>query len=152
MRNEVGAVRDVSMGNADLMGCVKEQWEEAFLETSCLKAWEKTGIVPFTRCVDWQLKDTEEKGQAESMTGLNLQNFALNSVFGEAAPTFTAEQLQMVDPDGEMSWEEQLAEAHEVLNTRMSRAQLWFLEGGLTGEQAFQKVAEWQRKKTAGEG
>ncbi len=29
----------------------------------------------------------------------------------------------------------------------MSSAQLWFLEGGLTGEQAFQKVAEWRRKK-----
>ncbi len=83
------------------MGCVKELWEEVFLETSYLKEWdsEKTGILQFLWCVYWQLKDTEEKWQAqsqqaESMTGLNLRNITLNSVFGEAAPLFTAEQLQ----------------------------------------------------------
>jgi hypothetical protein len=46
-----------------------------------------------------------------------------------------------------MRQEEHLEETHEVLNTRMSSAQPWFLEGELTGEQTFQNVAEWQCKK-----
>jgi hypothetical protein len=61
MHNETSTVLDVSVGNADLMGFVKEPWEEEFSETCCLKVWEKTVIVLFTRCVYWQLKDREEK-------------------------------------------------------------------------------------------
>jgi len=152
MRKRGGQVKDVSVGSADLMNCVKDPWEEAFAESKCLKGWRLTGIVPFSRCVYWQLKDTEAQKQAHSdltnsQTGLNLENFTLNNILGDTAPTFTPEQMQMVDPDEEMTLEERLQECEAIVNTRMNSSQLWSLDGGLTGDLAFEKVAIWRRKK-----
>eukprot|EP00961_Rhodomonas_salina_P108741 1463940-Rhodomonas_salina.1 len=38
----------VGLGHTDLMGCVRGPWELDFGKSNCERAWEVTGIHPFT--------------------------------------------------------------------------------------------------------
>eukprot|EP00961_Rhodomonas_salina_P084524 1135456-Rhodomonas_salina.1 len=83
--NKKGTPAPVSLTNADLMGCVKKQWESAFSRSNCSTAWWVTGFEPFMLHVYWQLKVVEDarelQGQlTELATGLNISNFTLNSL------------------------------------------------------------------------
>ncbi len=73
------------------MGCVRASsgWELAFSEGNCLKAWEVTGISPFTRRVFWKLHKEErmkrrltEQVQSELPQELNWQNFDAARLWG----------------------------------------------------------------------
>jgi hypothetical protein len=88
MRNPDGQLDDVTVGNADLMQCARDQWEQAFSHGS--------------------------------RAGLNVQNFTLGTIFNDQAPRFTQEQLDIVDPTGQMTAQEQEEETVAVQNTRLT--------------------------------
>ncbi len=54
----------VKLDNADLMTCVKGQWEAAFAHGKCLTGWAMVGILPFNRHVFWELVELEKKERA----------------------------------------------------------------------------------------
>ena len=97
------------------MTCTKTPWEEAFCKDNCRKVWTKTAIIPFTLQCYWELLDTEEgkarqSEETDRLTGLNMSNFTLNGIMEGNASRFTQQQLQIVDPNGEMTAEEREAE------------------------------------------
>ena len=55
----------------DIMKCVKPAWEAAFSIENNLKGWATTGVVPFTRCVYYELLDEELRADA-SLSHSNL--------------------------------------------------------------------------------
>ena len=58
------AKETAQLGNSDLMFCVREPWEHAFSREKCKKAWDTTGLNPFTQRVYWELKEQEERSAA----------------------------------------------------------------------------------------
>ena len=38
------------------MGCLRNSWEKAFSADNVASAWERDGIVPFTRKVYWDVR------------------------------------------------------------------------------------------------
>ena len=68
--------------SSDLMNLVRAPWQAAFSRSNILKAWEKIGICPWTRCVEEKLKK-KEKLAAQSVKDreamVNRMNQQINS-------------------------------------------------------------------------
>jgi hypothetical protein len=154
LRGVHGAPASVSIGNAELMQCVKGPWEEAFVESRCLKSWNKTGLSPCTRRVYWELRDHEERKQAQSReteqaTGLNLANFLLNGIASQVERDDRAvrreieEELRDLLDDLDDSARADMVD--EVAGRRvgaLNSSKLWDIAGGVTGPAASRLVFE----------
>ena len=98
-----------------------------------LKAWERIGVRPFTRCVYWQLLEEEERA-AKAVTGAKLNFAAAKKVaFG------TGEEE---DEDGENDAEDDEEEDPSLKKAHvLSSAQVWD-KGPLTADETREIVAE----------
>ena len=119
--------------------------EDAFSHSNCLKAWRVTGFAPFTLRVYWELVDAERAKQeqsrlTEASTGLNIQNFTLNSLGPTGGKTAGQqeleeqldEDLQGLDDDAREQMMQDVASRRVALNS----SRLWAEPGGATGAAA----------------
>ncbi len=66
------------------MFCVHKAWEHEFSRDKCNQAWDSKGLNPFHQCVDWELKDQEERAQ-QVLDG--HRQTAVTQVDGAAEPS-----------------------------------------------------------------
>lgn len=121
---------------ADFGKCVKEPWETAFSEEQCRKAWKVTGLVPFTRCVYWELR-AEEKARSNALQGVGMD--ASNMRFeGMVASLFKPKATEEDVAETE--------EEREARRTRMTASMVWD-KGAITEDEAYILVKEHNEKK-----
>jgi hypothetical protein len=147
-----GGIAAVSCTNRDLMDCVCEQWETAFGEGNCLKAWAVTGISPFNRCMKWKLLAAERLKQQHveameaAVPSLNWDNFNPGAMFeqlGEASA-----RVPVTDADGN-AVELDAEEEAELMSSRFSSRAIWKEVGGVTGASASQKIFRRRQERMA---
>ena len=115
-----------SLGLKYLVRVVKPVWESHFSKSNNLKAWERIGVQPFTRCVYWQLLEEEERA-AKAVTEAELNFAAAKEVaFG------TTEDEDLEDEDEDPA----LKKA-----TIFSSAQMWD-KGPITEDDGREMVAQ----------
>eukprot|EP00961_Rhodomonas_salina_P224361 3033434-Rhodomonas_salina.1 len=123
------------------MDCICVQWEFAFKEGNCLKAWEVTGIQQFTQQVMWELQAAEERKRetaSEMQEHLNWEGFDPKQIFYGGR---TQQQILEEEIGEELDQEE----AAKVLNssiTHFNSSCLFNLEGGVTGPRAVALIRQ----------
>ena len=149
LRGDSGRPDNVVLTNKDLMECVKVPWEEAFAISSCRSAWAVTGFEPATRRVYWELHDAEvakrlQSERTQMATGLNVNNFTLNSIAPEK--TLARKELEEnLATELEGMTDEQRDQLLDEVGERrvggaLNSSQLWRHPGGVTGRIASKLV------------
>eukprot|EP00961_Rhodomonas_salina_P279413 3774694-Rhodomonas_salina.1 len=124
-----GEIQACSLTNKELMDTIRAPWEFAFKKGNCLKAWEVTGVVPFTLRVEHELRAEEKvKGKTVRVANaqLNWKEFTAEKVFPQAR---SGRELLEAET-GERFTEE---EAAAINSTRLGSSVLFKLKGGVTG-------------------
>ena len=145
---------------SDLLRCVKAPWEKAFNLENTLKAWDKTGLSPFTRRVYWDLKAKEEQRKVVaasvdidpdklSVTGM------VRVLFPKAAAAADAHNAREQEQAGSGEGGEQLPpgvkKGKRTRGEAANSSDLWFYEGGATGDEVFNLVKAKTEAKAAKE-
>eukprot|EP00966_Prymnesium_polylepis_P296658 6853380-Prymnesium_polylepis.3 len=87
IRGRKGAKRGRwSLNYSDLSACARPAFDKAFTPAKCAEAWEKAGLIPFTRAPYWKLKKQEarkvsvlEKFQSATAGKVDVQQFYCRS-------------------------------------------------------------------------
>jgi len=77
----------MKLRSQDLMACVTPAWEASFACENILKAFKATGIIPFTRCVLFDLIEMERDAQVACARapGIDYNRLSISSFTGAAA-------------------------------------------------------------------
>lgn len=76
------AMPTATLGNEDLMDCVREPWMAAFRWAKCMTGWAMTGLYPYMQCVFWDVRKQEQardqtRERTEKKTGLQWNLFTM---------------------------------------------------------------------------
>lgn len=135
----------------DLLACAKAPWERAFNLDNCLKAWQKTGLSPFTRSVYWDLKAKEAvREQVAAAADVNPEHLTVPGMvrlmFPAAAATADAEKAAAESGVGPGK-----TKKRKDPDARLNSSHLWHLEGGATGDECLAIVKEKTEARKAKE-
>ena len=98
---------------SDLLRCAKAPWERAFNMENTLKAWDKTGLSPFTRRVFWDLKAQEEKRkEVAELVDIDPEKLTMTGMvkvlFPKAAAAAEKHNVLQQEAEGEQASGEQV--------------------------------------------
>ena len=138
---------------SDLLGCAKAPWERAFNLENTLKAWEKTGLSPFTRSVYWDLKAKEEEraavaAVAEVNPELLTVHGMVRCMFPKAAAAADAETERQAAESAQGPGK---TKKRKDPDARLNSSHLWHLPGGATGDECLAIVKEKTEARKAKE-
>ena len=138
---------------SDLLGCAKAPWERAFNLENTLKAWEKTGLSPFTRSVYWDLKAKEEEraavaAVAEVNPELLTVHGMVRCMFPKAAAAADAETEREAAESAQGPGK---TKKRKDPDARLNSSHLWHLPGGATGDECLAIVKEKTEARKAKE-
>ena len=133
---------------ADLLLAAKEPWESAFSLQRCQSAWAKIGVYPFTRCVMWELMETEQKSKRTAVA--NQVDPELLTMRGMVSTFFNISNPPQAgdddDEDGAEDCDEDApAPSIQTCGRKRDRdtlhsCDLWDLPGGATGDDCFNLI------------
>ena len=134
----------------DLLACARGPWEEAFSQHHCLRAWAKTGLVPFTRSVFWDLLENEQqRAKVASAQGIDPSRMEIGGMVGimfpEVCPNPAGEAGPQPLGDGEQQEGQQRKKRRPALNS----SAFWHMPKGVTGDEAYNMIRECTEAKQA---
>ena len=135
----------------DLLSCARAPWEEAFNQANCLRAWDKIGVVPFTRRVYWLLLGQEKhRKQLAAAEGIDTNKVEIEGMvrimYPQVCPNPAAgEECPEAGSDGEQPPGQQRKKRKPAMNS----AAIWDKPDGVTGDEALNIIRESTEAKQA---
>jgi len=113
----------------DMLDVVREPWQIAFNQANCLKAWSEIGVSPFNQRVLWELREKRENVKATAE--LAEIDPSLLTIEGMVKIVFGVSEDDAAQRNN--------GSRKRDRNTLHS-SDLWDCPGGVTGEEAFEKI------------
>ncbi len=140
------------LGNEDLMACVREPWMTAFRKAKCVTGWAMTGLYPFTRRVYWEVKAAEDRRskdrqRTEERTGVQWSAFTLQGPLQR--PDKRRRLVGAAEGLGEDTDSDDEEQQQQAGMGRLNSSMLWNNKGGITADEAYNKVVAKQQHTDA---
>ena len=104
----------------------KDPWESAFSQENCMKAWASIGVVPFTRCVYWDLLSAEAKAKETAIKNdLDPNLFTIQGM------------VKVMFGLGEADHDESGQARKRSKKDTLHSSDLWDMAGGATADECF---------------